>query len=93
MYSWRIGDVANNLIGIEVDHHHMGCVGHVEPPRGAIDGEIIPAAFATDFDLAGHVIAGRGRRKKESAQEPSQRAFACGPPVGAGYLPTRLPSC
>jgi hypothetical protein len=43
----------------------MGCVGHVEPPRGAIDGEIIPAAFATDFDLAGHVIAGRGRRKKE----------------------------
>ncbi len=55
----RVGDVADDLVGVEIDDGDVRPVRDVQPPRRAVDREVVPAAFAADLDLADDVIAGR----------------------------------
>jgi hypothetical protein len=59
-------------IGIGDGHDLVGGVRDVDAAGGAVDGEIVPATFTADVDLASHVIPGR-RRKRGGGQEERQR--------------------
>ena len=42
-------NVRYDLAGLGIDHHRMSCPGNKQPMRLRVDGEIIPAALATDL--------------------------------------------
>src|SRR5262249_57524604 len=56
VHAGRVGNVADHLVGVQIDHHDVGGVRDVEPPRGAVDREIVPAAIAADRNVAQDVI-------------------------------------
>src|SRR6185295_14295015 len=59
VHARRVGNVADHLVGVEIDDDDVRRVRYVEPPRGAVDGQVVPAALAADLDLADDVVTGR----------------------------------
>ena len=69
----RIGNVADDLARVEVDHRDVGRMGDVETTRGAIDRQVVPSAFATDFDFAERVVTGGGRHRQCGRQQTEKK--------------------
>ena len=69
-----IGDVADDGILVEINDCHMRAARHVQPMRGGIDGEIIPATLAGQRNAGDDVICrflsvhGRGAEDTERKQ-------------------------
>jgi hypothetical protein len=56
----RIGDIAHDLAGVEVDDHDVGATGNVETAGGSVRGKIIPTALATDLQSFDDIVIGIG---------------------------------
>ena len=56
MHAGGVGDLPDDGIFVEVDHHHLGAMADVEAPAGRIGGQVIPAAVAADGDLLEQTI-------------------------------------
>ena len=83
--AWRIGDIADDLAGVDIDDDDMGRVGNVEAARGRVDGEVVPPALAADFDFAEKVVTGRGSEQDGSSdgrgeQHQQKTLTHAGPP-------------
>src|ERR1019366_3189073 len=79
MHARRVGNVACNFVGIEVDHHDMGGMRHVQTACRAVDRKIIPAAVTADFYLSDDVVVrsgqgcGRGQKQYRCKSTHSQQ--------------------
>jgi hypothetical protein len=69
----RVRDVADDLVGFEIDDRDVAGVRDVQPVRGAVDGQVVPAALAADRDLADDVVAGRGDADGGAEDEATER--------------------
>ena len=56
----RVGDLADDLLGVEVDDDDAGAPRDVEPPVRGVHFEEVPAPLAADLDLVDLLVAGRG---------------------------------
>src|SRR5207302_3987662 len=52
----RVRDLTHHFVLREIDNHDFARVGHVKFPCGRIDRQIIPAAFATDWDALEQLV-------------------------------------
>ena len=78
----RIGDVADHFARVDIDDDDVGRMRDIEPARRAVDGQIVPAAFAADLDLAEEVITGRGSKTRRGQRRtrraiPAEDTYAC----------------
>src|SRR5262249_46354678 len=69
----RVGNVADDLVRIQIDDDDVRSVRDVEPSRGAVDREVVPAAFAADLDVAEDVITGGGGERQRDRHERTER--------------------
>ena len=56
----RAGDSADNFVCRGVDDFGLSVMRCVQPVVGAVDIDIIPAAFAADLDFVGYFVGRRG---------------------------------
>ena len=73
-----VGNVANDLVRVQVDNDNVRRVRDVEPARGAVDGEIVPAAFTAEFHLADDVITGGSRSREQRYEQRGQESHDSG---------------
>src|SRR4051812_42550303 len=78
MHSRGIGNLSHDLESIKIHDHDFGSVRNIEAAGGAIDGEIVPAAFAADLQLVGDVIAVGGRAGCEETQQQKRTKIGHG---------------
>ena len=80
----RIGDFADDAVGLGVDNDDLGRMADVEPVLRRIDGEVVPAAVAADGDFmeetvgSGRVSAQGGGAGKNPGQQEAGREFVHG---------------
>ena len=55
-----VGDLAHDLLGIEVNDDNAVAPGHVEPPVDGVHFEEAHSALTADCDRVGFFVAGRG---------------------------------
>ena len=69
----RVGNVADHLVRVEIDDDDVGRVRDIQAPGGGVGREVVPAAFATDLDIADDVIASRrGERRSDGCESTSR---------------------
>ena len=77
----RVGQLADDLLLVEVDDDHAVAPRDVEPSRVGVDREVIPAALAADGDLVdlrrGPVGPGLGGRGEGGQGEQGDCDHGC----------------
>lgn len=46
MNAWRVGDLADDSVFLEIHHHHFHRMGKIQAMRGGIDAQNVPTALA-----------------------------------------------
>src|SRR5262249_52794342 len=71
MYALRVGNIANDGVGVRVHHHGVSAVRDVNTAGGAIDVNVIPEAPAAHPNGFYKLIAGCARRRGRSRRKRS----------------------
>ena len=64
VHAGRVEDLPDDGAGFRVGDDDLRGVRHVEPMRGGVGDDVVPAAFAADRDLSDHAVAGIGERTR-----------------------------
>ncbi len=56
VHAGRVGNVADDLVGLRVDYDDVRRVADIQPMRRGVDRQIVPSAFAADRNLLGKMI-------------------------------------
>ncbi len=69
MYARRVGDVADHLVRIDIDHNDVGSMRYIQAARRAVDGKVIPPPVAPHFNLSNDVVVRSGQGGRRSQKE------------------------
>ena len=72
MNSGEVGDVAGGFQRLGVDHHDVSAAGDEQTIGIAVVGEVVPTAFAAEFDAVGQLVgllSGCRNRNERSGRE------------------------
>jgi hypothetical protein len=67
--SWRVRDVSDYFVSLEINHNNVRGVRNVEALGIWIDGEIVPASLAADRDAAQNAVIRRGENARSGDKQ------------------------
>ena len=76
VHARRVRNIADDLVRLEVDNHDVRRVRHIQSPGGAVDRQVVPAAFAADLDVPGDVISGRCRHQQHRREQDETKKLS-----------------
>src|SRR5262249_37771390 len=65
VHTRRFRDIADNFAGVWINNNSVSSVRNVKAAALAIHFQIVPAPFASDFDLLDHMVTGCGTKHRE----------------------------
>ena len=84
----QLRDIAHHLAGGQVHHVDFGRMRGVQPPGGAVHGDVIPTAGSADLNLGDDFVPLGGERHADQ-QESRENLLHCTVPFSYSRRPPR----